>query len=87
MILPFFILFLYCAVEPRPSLADSINDSRTKVNGKRTNGLEYIFHNVYNGGLSPSKEQELLTRIKAIEQKLTAIESLRGEVIDNQSVS
>ena len=34
----------------------------------------YVFHNVYNSGLSTSQAQEILERLKAVEQKLNKVD-------------
>jgi len=65
-----FILVLWFSL-PRHFLAAPLNPSN---GNERTTNEGYVFHNVYNSGLSTSQAQEILERLKAVEQKLNKVD-------------
>lgn len=66
----FFILLL-CFSLPQHLLAASLNSSKSS---ERTTNEGYTFNNVYNSGLSTSQAQEIIKRMRVVEQKLDEIE-------------
>ena len=62
---------LICFSLPQGFVAASLNASK---GNERTTNEGYIFNNVYNSGLSTSQAQEILKRMKAVEQQLNQME-------------
>ena len=68
-----FLLFvlMICFSLPQDLLAASFTNPKTN---ERTTNEGYVFNNVYNSGLSTSQAQEILQRLKAVEQKLNEVD-------------
>ena len=64
-------IFVLCFFLPQHFLMARINSSKRSEDTTKDG---YVFNNVYNSGLSASQVQEILKRMKAVEEKLHEIE-------------
>ena len=62
---------MFCLLLPQHFLAASLDGSKAS---ERTTNEGYVFNNVYNSGLGTLQAQEILKRMKTVEQKLEEIE-------------
>ena len=68
----FFPFLVFCVLSVQHISASPLKNSKSR--GQAPNASEgCIFHNVYNSGLSASQTQEILKRLKVVEQKLNKI--------------
>lgn len=68
------LIFVLCFFLPQHSLTAPLSSSK-RSEGTTNDG--HVFNNVYNSGLSASQTQEILKRMKSVEEKLHEIE-LKG---------
>ena len=66
------MFLLICFSLPQDLLVAPLNAS--KGNERTAANEGYAFNNVYNSGLSTSQTQEILKRLKAVEQKLNKVD-------------
>lgn len=69
-----FALSILSSLLPQHFLAASLNGSKAS---ERTTNEGCVFNNIYNSGLSTLQAQEILKRVKTVEQKLEEIK-LKG---------